>query len=206
MERCSSLTRAGPQDTLTFVRAHVRALRAHAAYRDAELWLVPEANLGNDAQMISDHLIAAGTGICVVCQHDHVYGVFTTPTTPQAYAYRLQRKLDEDGVAFRADLVAANPWQATSTPEQRAAVAKRLLLSQLRRFQRTPIVPRSLMSRVRYAYSGVADNDGTRNAGKKHDVVMALLIGLYWSGQHLIGQTAQSRGATNRLVLPRAAS
>lgn len=182
----------------------MRALRAHASYRNAALFLVPEANLGNEAQYVTDDLIGMA-GVEVVCQFDHAYGVFTTPTLPQAYAYRLQRKLDESAVAFRADLVAANPRQMNMTPARRAAAARDVFLRQLKLFQRTPIVPKSLLAKIRYAYSGKADKDGERTSSKKHDAIMAFMIGLYWSGEHMIGETF-TRGAQRRLVVPDASA
>lgn len=189
----------GPDEVRAFVRAHLRALRAHEHYGRAKIFLLPEANAGNQAQHISQDLIASD-GVTIVCQTEHAYGVYTNPTYPQAYVYRLQRRLYQDALHFAASMVSANPFQRNMTGAERAKRAHATLVEQLKAFQRTPLVPTSLLAKTRYAYSGRANPDGRRSTSKKDDVVLALLIGVFWSDQHKAGKTARDRGVDNQLV------
>lgn len=182
----------------------MHALKAHPCFAGARIVLVPEANLGNEAQIVSD-LLLARMPVEIVCQFRHAYGVWTSPTIPQAYVLRAIRRLDDGSIFFHHDLVSANPWQATLTAAERSRRAYDAFVKQLRAFERTPIRNKSLTRITRYAYSGKSNRAGELDGTKTDDLCMSWLLGTYWSAmaeiEHGIDRV---RGASSRLLVPEA--
>jgi hypothetical protein len=192
-------TRNG-RETRELCRAHVHALRGHACFRDSHIVLVPEANLGNEAQEISESLIAT-PGLSVLCQTEHAYGILTSPGTPAMYVFRLADKLQDNALCYHEPLVTANPFVTNATQAERVRAARKEFERQLRSFRRIFILPKPLHSIVRVAYTGKADKDNQRTNRLRDDMAMALLFGVYWSGQHMAGLIGE-RGYTRRFSRP----
>jgi len=182
------------------VYAHIIALRAHPCFGAARIVLVPEANVGNDMQVLVDMLMAR-IPLEVLCETATSYGVFTTPTIPQAYANRVMRRLDDGSIFFHRSLVSANPNALDKTPEERAAKELKKFETQMRGFEKVPIKSKSLLRIMRYAFTGKGNRAGERDGSKTDDGVMAYLIGTYWSAYAELGQLIIRRNA-GRLLAP----
>jgi hypothetical protein len=169
---------------------HLDALRAQPHLRRARFMIVPEANLGDQAQSLSQHTLRRYRDVDVMCQHSHCYGIFTKPGDPERYVMRMNDKLAEDGLFFHDKLVCVNPFSTMSAADRLETTLKEFR-RQLVSFRAIHIVPTSLTSRVRIVYSGKADKDNQRSNRTKDDMCMALLFGYFFytqfvSPHHLI--------------------
>lgn len=195
---------ANHRETYALVADHIAALRAQPCFATARLVLVPEANLGNEAQLVCDLVLARIPGVEMVCQYEHAYGCWTTPTIPQAYVLRAMRRLDDGSVFFHRELVSANRWQAALPAAERARLALAAFKKQLYAFEKTPVRNKSLTRITRYAFSGKGNRAGERDGTKSDDLCMAWLIGTYWSAMSEIGRVWGVRGSATRLLVPEA--
>jgi len=191
--------------TRDLVASHVRALRAHACFRSARIVLLPEANLGNEAQEIAESLIGVFENLEVVCDREDQYGVHTNPGSPEMYVRAFGSLLALGAVSYHSTLLTANPYADSKlTLEQRAKRVRGEFERQLRSFRRVPLLPKSLIARPRYAYTGKGDKDNQRSASMRDDLVMAALFGLYYAQQRVNGLMFR-RGFDNRLLTAEAA-
>lgn len=187
-------------ETRQLVAAHLEGLRATECFRQSRIVLVPEANLGNEAQEVTEHVLEMA-GLTVLSQRDDAYGVYTSPGLPRMYVFRFGDLLAHDAVSYHAEMVTVNPFQTGVSPADRRAGARREFERQLRSFRRIHLLPKALSSRVSVAFTGKADKDNQRTNRLKDDMCMALLFGVYWSGQHKNG-LVQERGYGQRFVRP----
>ena len=188
------------RETRELCRAHAAALRECACFRGARIILVPEANLGNEAQEISEMLVHL-RGITVLCSTNKAYGVYTNPGTPAKYVFRVEEKLAEEAIIYHEPLVCGNPF--TNLPRAEGAKRARAEFErQMRSFRRVMTLPKSLSSRVRVAYSGKIGDGNTRTNRLRDDLCMAFLFGVYWSGQFLANRGPFERGYTSRFERP----
>lgn len=179
---------------------HVRALRAHECFRTATIVLVPEANLGNEAQEIGESLIGAFEKLRVVCDRDDQYGIHTNPGSPQLFVRAVSSLFSHNAISYHRDIVSANPYTDSAvTNAQRVKKARNELEKQLRAFRRVSLLPKSLVSRSRYSYTGKADKDNQRSSSMRDDLVMALLFGIFFAQQRVNGLTFE-RGFDRRLL------
>ena len=185
-------------ETRRLVHEHVAALRRTQCFAGSRIVLVPEANLGNEAQEISEHLLQT-SGLTVLCQRDDSYGVYTTPGLPQKFVFRVDNLFAHEGVSYHGEVVTANPFANGSTRKDAAAAAKKEFERQLRSFRRIHILPKSLNGRVSMTFTGKADKDNKKSRSLKDDMCMAFLFGVYWSGQHK-GRLVKERAYTSRFV------
>ena len=147
--------------------------------------LIPEANLGNEAQMLSQMCLRRYADVDVMCQKTHAYGVFTAPGDPERYVMRLQDKLAEDGIFLHDKPVCASPCdKVAKTPAAKWRKVLEEFHRQLTSFRGVYIVPASYNARVTLVWTGKADKDGKRSNRAKDDLVLALLIGYYYCTQY----------------------
>jgi len=183
------------------VRAHVEALRASECFRESELVIIPEANLGNEAQLVAYDLVHY-TNLNIIQQYSGKYGIFTVPGSRAEYVLRLSRKFNEHAVMYHDTVVAANPFTAPSmSGRQRLAKVKAEFERQLAMFERVPRTSKNLKTANEVLYSGVANNEGERVSTKREDLAMAMAFGYYWATQydeHLVA----ARSARDRFLLP----
>ena len=165
--------------------AHLAALRRRPEFKDCKFMLIPEANLGNEAQRLAQVSLRRYRDVEVLCEKSHCYGVFTKPYDPEKYAQRLDDKLAEDGLFFHAHVTCANPYQAHIAYADRLDAIMKELKRQLTSFRKIHIVPANLSSKVHVIFSGKADKDNKRSNRTKDDMVMALLFGYYYYTQFI---------------------
>ena len=182
------------------MRAHVEALRRTQCFRDSRIVLIPEANLGNEAQEIADHMIET-PALTVLCATEHCWGILTSPGTPAMYTSRIKEKLQEDALSYHSPIVTANPFVATGTPQERIVAVRKEFERQLRSFRALHVLNKSLVSIGKIAYTGKADKDGQRTNRLRDDMAMALLFGVFWSGKNIAGLIGE-RGYDHRFVRP----
>ena len=145
--------------------------------------LIPEANLGDQAQLLAQVTLRRYRDVDVLCEKSHCYGVFTKPGDPERYVMRMRDKISEDGLFFSNSVVCTTPEHGV-TPADRLASVMKEFKRQLTSFRAIHIVPANLASRVRIIYSGKADKDNKRSNRAKDDMVMALLFGYFYYTQY----------------------
>lgn len=149
----------------------MKALRSIECLRKVPIVLIPEANLGNEAQEVANALVRL-PGVEVACEEQDIYGVFTKPGMPAKYVHEFEKVLEDDALFYHAT-VASEDYGAARKEFER----------QLRSFRKFYELPKSLRSTVRVEYSGKIDNEKKRSSRLKDDMVMALLMAVYWSRQ-----------------------
>lgn len=163
---------------------HIAALRKVDCFANASILYVPEANLGDYAQDTADMVLRRFDGVSVLCDRDNDYGVRTNPGMPQMYARTFAPLLTKDAVSYHKHLVVANQLVKNVTQAEKVAKIKGEFERQLRAFRRIPLLPKSVLALARYAYTGKADKDNNRSASMRDDLVMSLLMGIYYSDQY----------------------
>jgi hypothetical protein len=188
-------TRNG-SETRELVVAHMRALRAVPCFVNARLVLVPEDNLGNEAQEIAEYALQTVVGVAVVARTETRYGVRTDQNVKRAYVFRFSGALAQSGIRYHEPLVSANPFITNRSPKDRALAARAEFERQLRSFQQVTALAPSLTSMKRVVYTGKADQQKKNTASLKDDMVMAALLGLYWAGEAVRGAVAMKSYAS----------
>ena len=173
-----------PSQPRQILYAHLDALRRMEQFRDCRFLLVPEANLGDQAQLLAQMALRRYRDVDVLCQHSECYGIFTKPGDPEKYVARMRNKFSEDGVFFNDKIVSVNPYRTNATNKQRVDAVMTEFKRQLVAFRAIHIVPAALTGQVRVIYSGKADKDNKRSNRSKDDMVMAFLFGYYYYGQY----------------------
>ena len=168
--------------------AHIDALLKQPCFHGYRFMLIPEANCGDQAQILSSALLRRTTlGWCnaeIMCQKDNCYGIFTFPGDPERYVMRAREKLAEDGFFFHDSFVCANPY-SNLPPAALRAETLQTFQRQMRSFRAIYVVTPSLLSRVRLVYSGKSDKDKKRTSRAKDDMTMALLFGYFYYTQYM---------------------
>jgi hypothetical protein len=155
------------------------AIRKQPFFRDCRFMLIPEANLGDQAQLLAQISLRRYRDVDVLCQKTHCYGVFTNPGDPERYVNSMRNKLAEDGLFFHDKLVCVNPYQTNMNAKQKLENVLKEFKRQMFSFRMIHLVPKGLGSRVKIVYTGKADKDNQRTNRTKDDLCMALLIGYF---------------------------
>lgn len=167
---------------------HIEALMKQQCFARYKLMLIPEANYGDQAQMLAGVLLRrSALGWYdgeVLCQKPHCYGIFTFPGDPERYVMRAREKLAQDGFHFHEHFVSANPY-SNLPPAALRAQTMQTFQRQISGFRASYMVPASLLGRVRLVYSGKGGQDNKRTDRAKDDMAMALLFGYYYYTQHM---------------------
>lgn len=171
----------GPQQPRQILYAHITALRAQPMFRNCRFMFIGEANYGNETQLCSQFLLRRFPFTDVLCEHSHVYGIFTNPGDPERYTLTFSNRLATDGVFMHANLVCVNPFDTQGSRAQRLERTFSEFKRQMHTFRAVRIVPTSLTSRVRVVYSGKVDKDNKRSTQLKDDMCMALLFGHFYA-------------------------
>jgi len=191
----------GPTEIKSFCGAHLLGLRQSGCFRSSHVIVVVECNL-DASQYIGSYLMAIDGNTSVVAGTPGRYGVITLPGNRGLYVDSMHRRMAEDALVYHGTLVCANPFGKANAGE-RVAAARKEFERQLRSFRRVMLLPKSLLSAIRIAHSGSADKDNHRAPGMRDDMVMALLLGVFWSGHDLAGHVLRY-GRGNQLVRARA--
>jgi hypothetical protein len=168
-----------PSQPRQILYAHLDALRADPQFRNCEYVVIPEANLGDQAQLLSQVLLRRYRDVRVMCATSHCYGIFTKPGDPERYVLRMRDKLAEDGLFFHSKIVCANPYAGSVTQAAKLAATLSEFKRQFYAFSAYHVVPVHIHSQVRMIYSGKIGKEGKRDKHKKDDMLMAILFGYY---------------------------
>jgi len=169
------------------VATHIAMLKQEPCFANARYVLAPESNLANEAQEISEHMLRQFTGVSVLSQKTDRYGVLTSQDTKRKYVLRFADLLAHGAISYHEPLIAANPFVANTRPEAKAKAARMEFERQLRSFRRVHMLAPSLAADPYVVFTGKAGPDNKNTSRMKDDMVMSVLIGIYWSGQYLNG-------------------
>lgn len=159
--------------------AHMDALRRQPFFHGCRFMIIPEANLGDQAQLLAQVSLRRYRDVDVLCEKSHCYGVFTKPGDPERYVNAMRNKLAEDGLFFHDKVVCVNPFQTNMSAKQKLEAVMKEFKRQLFSFRMIHLVPKGLGSRVKVVYTGKADKDNQRTNRTKDDLCMALLFGYF---------------------------
>lgn len=176
----------------------MRALQQVSCFRQSNIVLIPECNLGNDAQYVSKNMVKF-PNVSVLSSSIGYYGVFTG-TNKRRYVERAAEKFAEAAVSYHGALVAANPFMTDCTPKQKVNKAKAEFHKQLSTFERLIKMPGRMGGRDVIDFSGRVDGEYRPSASKRDDMVMAYILGLFYSGMYNLGEgELVLRGSATRL-------
>lgn len=171
-------------------------------FRQSKIIVIPECNLGNEAPEIAEDLLATQHGVTILSGKENRYGVRTGTNSHAQYVAAVTKRFAEHAVAYHHTLVTANPFSsADTTPAERVASARKEFERQLRSFRKVMLLPKSILSSIRIAHSGRVGKDNERSGRLRDDMCMAFILGVFWSGHHIVG-TVLEYGHGNRLVRP----
>jgi len=175
---------------------HIAKLKRIPCLRNARFVLIPESNLGNEAQEVAEHCLRQFVGLSVVSQKKDRYGVLTQGDIKRKYVFRFADLLAQGAISYHADLVSANPFVTNARPDEKAKASRMEFERQLRSFRRVHMLAPSLSSDPYVVFTGKAGPDNKNTSRMKDDMVMAALIGIYWQGQYkqrLVGERSYQR-------------
>lgn len=168
------------------VLAHMNALRSIPCLQQAQIVFIPEANLANEGQHVSEEVLKHVPYTTVVCYKSDRYGILTTSESKQHYVFRFTQMLELDAIRWHKDWVSANPLlhEGVSRSDYRKEVRK-AFLNELRGFRRVNFLPSRADGDIRVKYSGRSGPNNAYNTRMRDDLVMAALMGNYWSQEYI---------------------
>lgn len=157
------------------IQTHMTWLRDHPVYGRAKRLVMPEANMSfTDADRIRRLCMEIDPVRTEVLSRDPMNlgraGVWTAAYHKQAYAEQLRDIIRERRLYFAADLICE--------PKQKQSLRTELI-TQLRQFREERKDPLDVVFGVtKHTYSG------KNAAGQQDDLVLALMISLYWGHKY----------------------
>jgi len=179
-------------ESWALVEANVVEIRKRPCLRQAHIVFIPEYNIGNDSQFVSEQLIDRFDRVSVLSTHANYFGVITSGSNKHKFVRRMNDKLTDEAIVYHKDVISANPFaHADKRADEVRAEARREFEQGLIAFQKTAtLTPTS--HETRYQYKGV---------GARDDLTMAIMIGLFFSGIHRNPpHRLHERGKGNRLI------
>lgn len=170
-------------ETAELVYTHIKTLKNRPCFRYAQITFIPESNLAGEANGVSEYMLRAFDGIRVLAQAQDRYGCPTTQDTKRKYCFRFQEILAHGAIAFHKNVVSANPFISNVTDAERAKRSRKEFEHQLRSFRKIHVLAPSIQSDPYVVFSGKVGPDNKNTSRMKDDLVMACLVGIYWSGQ-----------------------
>ena len=186
------------QQMIRLVRAHIAGLQAHECTRHARIVFIPENNLGNAAQDVSEDIVQLPGVEVMMHEGASAYGVKTLPHMREAYVAQLTAALHQRSISLHEPLVCENPFVTNTSRAQRTKTALEEFTRQLRSFQFVVTMPTYATSRVRVAYSGKVNREKQTSSQFRDDMVMALLIAMYYGMHHIHGLGVRVVGRSER--------
>ena len=188
------------QQMIRLVRAHIAGLQAHECTRHARIVFIPENNLGNAAQDVSEDVVQMAGVEIMMHANANCYGVKTLPHMREAYTAQLTAALHQRSISLHRRLVCENPFATNTTREQRTDAALQEFSRQLRSFQCVVSMPRVPTSRLRIAYTGKVNREKQSSSRFRDDMVLALLIAMYYGMHHIHNLGVRVVGHSERFV------
>jgi len=174
---------------IRIARAHVKGIRAHPCLQDARVVFMCERNLGDFAQHVSAAMVRIPGVSAIAPAREDAYGVRTLPDMRTTYAAHLRWRFKTRSLSLHhGTLVCENPM--SSANESKAARIARTLKEferQLRGFQSWAKMPTMPTSRITFTYSGKVGPDRQTSKRFRDDMVMCLMMCLWYSLHHVQG-------------------
>jgi len=175
-------------ETHELVLEHMRALRRLECYAAAEIVFIPEDNLGNEAQSVSEIVMREIVNVRILMRTPTRYGVRTEHKTRRGpYVSRVNDLFANSAIRYHDGLVSANPFISNRTPADKATATRVEFEAQLARFQNVHVLATSIVAEAQVVSTGKADHQKKTSTRMKDDMVLALLIGIYHSAEFIRG-------------------
>ena len=158
----------GHEQIEKLLNAHIEGLRKVPKFRDAWFVFIPENNLGHEADHMA-YMLRPYRRVYTLTEKGGVIGVNTTAVRKELYSMETTKYLCQESIRFFKNIVVANPGGGANEKNRVLADFKEQLLS----FKRVIVHPQRGFSMPKIHYSG-------KSQGGRDDLVMSLMIGIYW--------------------------
>lgn len=167
----------GHEQIERLLKAHIEGLRRNIKFRDSWIVFIPENNLGHEADHMS-FMLRPYRRVYTLTEKGGVIGVNTTAVRKELYSMEAVKYLCQESIQFYSKIVVANPTGGANEKDRVLADFKEQLLS----FKRVIVHPQRGFALPKIHYSG-------KSKGGRDDLVMSLLIGIYWTTEFTCQRT-----------------
>ena len=191
------------REMIRLVEFHLRGVARHPCAQHARVVFIPERNLGDFAQQVSEYVIDNMPAVTVMAHENAAgYGVRTAPHMRTAYATELDNLLRKRALTIHgAPLVCESPYSRAPDRESRTQATLAEFERQMRGFQCVVRVPRTPSARITVTHTGKVNPDKQTSSHFRDDLVLALMIAVFYGQRHLHGfSTLQHHTHVNRFV------
>jgi hypothetical protein len=167
--------------------AHLNALRENKCIGLRCRFRLIVENFADQAQVIGKTMLHKRSDLEVVCSYKTPlrYGCYTTVKTKTPYVFVFKDLLAFNAIWFHEHLVSANPFETRLSREQLARATREKYERQARRFKQIINAPESLQSEISVVFTGKVDQNKKRSTRARDDMMMATLVGFYYTKQLL---------------------
>ena len=164
----------------TLLRAHVAGLQAQPQFAHSWFIFLPENNLGLEASHLAK-VLSKVRNVYTFSDNPERVGVSTTNARKFGYVSGLEDYLiPPDCLRFNAALVCANPFLVADV---RVPNTRKKLHQQLGMFRKMMHLPTFAYGQAKTTLSGKVDPEGKQSSRFQDDLVMALMIAVFWGRQ-----------------------
>jgi hypothetical protein len=156
------------------LKQHVRSLRGNPKLKHAYIIFLPENNLGQEAEH-ARHMLQHERRLYTVHEKRKA-GVCTTHARKELYALTLLEYINNETIAFAKGTVCANPMMDANT---RLRITRKEFQKQMVQFRKIILPSKQPFKANKVVYSGKA------KSGMNDDLVMTLMIAVYWGREFL---------------------
>lgn len=167
----------GHEEIERLLKAHIEGIRRKPEFKESWIIFIPENNLGHEASHMS-FMLRPYTKCYTLTEKGGVIGVNTNAVRKELYAMEAVRYLCQESILFWEAMFSANPNGGANEKERVMEDFKEQLMS----FKRVIVHPQRGFSLPKIHYSG-------KSKGGRDDLVMSLMIGIYWSTEFVCNRT-----------------
>jgi len=161
------------------LQCHISAIRHHRVLKDVPIYFIPEANLGEEAPMMSEWVQPfAHVSVPRWCK-DGGLGVETTERTKIEGFNLVDGILSHNGFRFMKDFIVSNPYELQRSdinPEKLRESSQKECITQLARLRYWVEIPKKLGAKPHVHVSGKCDDKGNISSKINDDVSITMLI------------------------------
>jgi hypothetical protein len=157
----------------------------------ARILFYPAADLGWSASHIASTVLPGLRGCYAIGDGKSIDGVRTqSAARKMLYMERALGLITDDAVRLMTEPVIANPL-AAGGDRPPAAETLAEFEEQLHRFKKLTYMPNVATQATRLTVSGKCDESGKVVRGQRDDLVMAMLLAMWWEKEYKAGRTTQ---------------
>jgi hypothetical protein len=167
----------GHEEIEKLLKAHIEGVRRMPRFKDAWIVFIPENNLGHEASHMA-FMLRPYRRVYTLTEKGGIIGVNTNAVRKELYSMETVRYLCQESILFWEHLVVSNPNGGANEKQRVMEDFKEQLMA----FKRVIVHPQRGFALPKIHYSGKAK-------GGRDDLVMSLMIGLYWATEFVCNRT-----------------